>query len=565
MSTQGPVLVSWCARNNDPYERDRKGAYSVPAVAGPTLTLLFDPQSEYANRVNDVVLLSNDAKGEQTGGQVLRQTIEAIKLKRPTARCEQRIWQSQDPTDHRAIYEFLKTTLPAIREKFRDRELVIHISPGTPSMQTIWVLMAECGMIEPPFTIVKSYRSNERGGRAAVVPVQVGIDTFYKAFRNSKPTRVASTDEQIFWDPTAFKSRKLIDLYREAQRFARLRVPVLILGERGTGKTTLANWIRANSPFRKAKLDGNWASVPCGQYSPETMRSELFGYMKGAFTGADRNHEGLLQMADGDTLFLDEIGDISRDVQRLLIRALEEGRYFRLGSTTAEKSCFRLISATNLSGEKLHEVLDSDFYDRVGGLQLRVPSLREIPEDLTWLWQTCCATAVQRCGMDARQVPDLTQYHSPIVRVLQRRPLDGNLRDLFRIANRLIAFVSESAAVLAEEAVAYATSGLDTNDVQASSGILRRVADAFQNGRGLETVLLPGEKLSTTEVESELRGFIATEIRRIARSRAVEPEQICDVSARTLRGWANLPLGDRTRQKSSAVRHKAATALPDLP
>src|SRR5690606_8652085 len=110
-------------------------------------------------------------------------------------------------------------------------------------------------------------------------------------------------------DPRQFRSTRLRALYDEARRAARLKVPVLLLGERGTGKTTLASWIRLRSPFRQEGLDRAWPAVPCGQYTSETMRAELFGYVQGAFTGAKKDHQGLLARANGDTLFLDEIGD----------------------------------------------------------------------------------------------------------------------------------------------------------------------------------------------------------------------------------------------------------------
>jgi DNA-binding NtrC family response regulator len=347
-------------------------------------------------------------------------------------------------------------------------------------MQTIWVLMGECGFIEPPFTLVKSYRASERAGRQAVVPVTIGIETFYKAYRESKPSKLSSETEVIVWDPRRFQSLKLIALYSEARRFAQLRVPVLIVGERGTGKTTLANWMRANSQFRKPELNRNWASVPCGQYSSETMRSELFGYVKGAFTGAEKDHEGLLKTADRDTLFLDEIGDITRDLQRLLIRALEEGSYYPLGSTKLEKSVFRLITASNLELPELKKRLDPDFYDRIRTLQLRVPALRELPEDLPWLWTSTFEAALQRSGLPSGSVELEQRYHDNIAERLRRHPLDGNLRDLLRVANRLIAALYGDQRLRTDDAIEYAVQALESSSPTDSAA--REVAIAFYGG-----------------------------------------------------------------------------------
>lgn len=105
-------------------------------------------------------------------------------------------------------------------------------------MQTVWVLMAETGFIAPPVTVVKSYRPDERRGRPAVVPVSLGIDTFYKRYVEAGPARVSTEEEAVDWDLARFRSPVLLQLYQDARRVARLKVPVLILGDRGTGKTT---------------------------------------------------------------------------------------------------------------------------------------------------------------------------------------------------------------------------------------------------------------------------------------------------------------------------------------
>lgn len=546
MTSKQMVLVSWCARNNDPYERDREGKFILnngKPVPGPTLTLLFDQDSKYQKAIQDVVLLYNEPPNARADAErtIAKQTIEAIQARKPTTRCELHKFVTTDPTDHRAIYDFLQKKLPEIRQKYEGRELVIHISPGTPSMQTIWVLMAECGFIDPPFTVVKSYRPSERRGREAVVTVNIGIETFYKIYKSSQPSQAPSEAETILWDPGRFRSPTLIDLYAEARRFAKLRVPVLITGERGTGKTTLASWIRLNSQFCKSELNRSWASVPCGQYSAETMRSELFGYVRGAFTGAERDHKGLLKLADGDTLFLDEIGDISRDLQRLLIRALEEGTYHPLGSTTLEKSVFRLIAATNLGSFDLQERLDPDFYDRIRTLQLRMPPLRELTEDLPWLWASTYETALQRSGVSGEKPPLMEKHHNEVVKHLKLSRLEGNLRDLFRVANRLISALHDSADRLhLDDAILYALQTLEP--APQTRDHAHQVTLAFTNGDSLDYLLSSGAPLTTKEVDRQLHRFMASELRRIAQSKNVRVEELCDVSSRTLREWAALAL-----------------------
>lgn len=552
MSQEGPVLLSWCARNNDPYERDRDGNFRADGKAqpGPTLTLLFDPESEFYKKVEDVVLLSNEAPNgaDPAAERVVKQTIDAIRAKGPMIRCQCRKMKTADPTDHLSIFEFLKKEVPKIRQEFAGREIVVHISPGTPAMQTIWVLMAECGFIQPPFRVVKSYRQTERRDHKAVVPVTIGIETFYKVFRNSRPSHTSTAEEKVQWDPAQFKSDKLIALYKEARSFARLRVPVLITGERGTGKTTLANWIRANSGFCRPELNANWASVPCGQYTPETMRAELFGYIKGAFTGADKDHDGLLKVADGDTLFLDEVGDISRDLQRLLIRAVEEGTYNRLGSTKTEKSVFRLITATNVPDAELDKRLDPDFRDRIGGLRLAIPPLRELPEDMPWLWRSAFLAAVQRSGVgDSIQLRSI--QHDQVVEQLLIHRLDGNIRDLLRVANRLIARLAESPEADWGGCLEYAVSCLSVRRDRVSISV--EIASAFSRGERLDPIVESSGQIATKQFESDVRAYLATELRRIAHDQQLDPGKLCDVSTRTLREWAVQQHASGRRQDSS--------------
>lgn len=539
------VLVSWIAVNNDPFERDRSGGtYRLVGgkpVAGPTFTLLFDPDSPYAGKVSDIVLLhgAQSAGEDSRQARALSETLKELKARDPRLRVHLEPWDGDDPTDHGQILDFLRQKLPEIRRKFLGKELVVHVSPGTPSMQTVLVLMGETGFIDPPFALVKSYRKEERRGRPAVVPVRLGIDTFYKAYRAARPVEVASEEDAVVWDPAKFRTERMRTVFLEARRFAQLNVPILLLGERGTGKTTLAGWVRSHSPYRVPDRDSHWPAVACGQYTPETMRAELFGYKRGAFTGAMKDHEGLLAMAHKDSLFLDEIGDVSRDLQRLLIKALEEKRYMRLGDDRTRDSDFRLIAATNLTDEDLRMRLDPDFLDRVSMLKLRLPALRDVREEIPWLWEMVFDQAARRAGTGLLRLAQ--SHHRSIVGQLSRHPLPGNLRDLFRVAYRIIAARADQHEPLSPEAaVDYGLACLapDQSD-QVSGDLPKAVARAFADSQTLDALIPPEGALRTKDVERTLKAYLAQELRRIAKVRGVEVEKICDVTDRALREWVS--------------------------
>lgn len=568
MTTSSAVLLSWVAKKNDPFEEPsavQKGGPSEP-VPGPTLTLLFDEASPYRGKVGDVVLLYRIPPSPQaatTDRQVVQDTEREIEKRNPKIRVQSQAWLGEDPTDHQALFAFLRERVPRIREQFKGRELIIHASPGTPAMHTLWVLMAECGFIEPPFKLVKSYRPRERGGSPAVVEFSLGIESFYKVYRSSQPQRRDSVETAVFWDPTRFRSPRLKELFAEARRYARLKVPILLLGERGTGKTTLASWLRSNSPFRREQLDRSWPSVACGQFSGDTIKSELFGHKAGAFTDAKTDKKGLLSVAHGDTLFLDEIGDISRDVQRLLIRALEERSYTPLGGESSDslKSDFRLIAATNLPLRTLQERLDPDFFDRISPLELRMPALREIREDLPWLWESMYRTALERAGLDQPPPPLPDSEQQRILRALAEHPLPGNLRDLLKLAYRLIARLGDpDSSRNPSECVEHVLAGPFTPSTPSlGSGQLLTLLSAFAHGETLDEVLTPGTRLPLEHIDGELaalKTYVAQEIGRIAALRGVaESTLYTGVSDRAMRNWKRHeppPSASGSRKKASA-------------
>lgn len=167
-------------------------------------------------------------------------------------------------------------------------------------------------------------------------------------------------------------------------KVAQQKVSVLLTGESGVGKEIAAQMIHSLDP-RKPK--GEFVAVNCAAV-PDTMaEAELFGYVKGAFSGAQRAHKGYLERANGGTLFLDEVGDLPANMQAKLLRALQERCFFRLGAEQTTSSDFRVIAATNrdLYADMAAGSFREDLFYRLAVIQIPLPPLRERPEDVRWL------------------------------------------------------------------------------------------------------------------------------------------------------------------------------------
>jgi two-component system, NtrC family, nitrogen regulation response regulator NtrX len=204
---------------------------------------------------------------------------------------------------------------------------------------------------------------------------------------------------------------------------------ILIYGENGTGKELVARHIyqqsnRPNGPF----VELNCAAIP-----NELLESELFGYEKGAFTGAHRKKEGLIEQAEGGTLFLDEVGDMALNTQAKLLRVLQENEFYRVGGTTPQKFNVRIVSATNktLADEIQAGNFREDLYFRLNVIPVLVPALRDHKQDIEALSRHFLGTYSERNGKrikrltaDAMQL--LLGYHWP-----------GNIRELKNIMERL--------------------------------------------------------------------------------------------------------------------------------
>jgi DNA-binding NtrC family response regulator len=178
-------------------------------------------------------------------------------------------------------------------------------------------------------------------------------------------------------------SRQMIELYKEIARVAAYRSTVLVIGESGTGKELVARAIHSHSP-RAAR---SFIAVNCGALTETLLEAELFGHMRGSFTGAVADKKGLFEEAEGGTIFLDEIGETSQAMQVKLLRALQAGEIRRVGATKTTKIDVRVIAATNrdLEAEVQAGRFREDLFFRLSVITLRVPALRERREDIPLL------------------------------------------------------------------------------------------------------------------------------------------------------------------------------------
>jgi transcriptional regulator with AAA-type ATPase domain len=431
---QGPaVLLSWA---------------SVNARAAPLLGAL-DAPSPLQGRISRVYLCWRDAAGAEDRLAV-RETRSALHqaLDPHTPEIVELPWKTEaQPTDHAAIRPFAEQALRRVRAENIGAHIYLHLSPGTPAMHAVWLVLGATGLIEGPLTMIQGIPEGKRApGGSPIEAVPLEVDTWLRRFRTSRPASGGDDEEGGLWSPEALApGGAMRAVLEQLQEWAPLRAPVLLWGERGTGKSTLANFLRAMGPFQRQARRGErstpWPSVVCGQFrgEPQMARAELFGHRKGAFTGAEHDREGLLEQADGDCLFFDEVADLDRDTQRLLMAALEGRGFHRLGDSQRRQSTFRLICATNRPlAELAQEALDADFLDRIAVFTLRVPPLRECRPDLGVLWSAVLGRVVARSGVPVDAPEELSQ-EPQLLEALARHPLLGNLRDLQRVAWHLVA------------------------------------------------------------------------------------------------------------------------------
>jgi Nif-specific regulatory protein len=235
---------------------------------------------------------------------------------------------------------------------------------------------------------------------------------------------------QYSTDAIVCKNRKMLDILELVGLVAESSTSIMVLGESGTGKEMIARAIHESSPRRS----GPFVSVNCAAIPENLLESELFGHKRGSFTGAVQDKKGKFRLADGGTIFLDEIGDMPMHLQVKLLRAVQEREIEPIGSETKEKIDVRFVAATNrdltrlISENKFRE----DLYYRLNVVEIRLPPLRERSDDIPFLAAHFLERYARLHGREADGI-------SPVaLRILQGYPWPGNVRELENVIERAV-------------------------------------------------------------------------------------------------------------------------------
>lgn len=416
------TLISWLAYQND-FIRDKEtGALIEVNLNGPN----YGMHKHFYDYDRHILLHSG--KGDETGTEMLKNVILE---KFPDHIIEPVDMEIGDVIDLAEI----KPKVEAKLMEIADDEIDIFFSPGTSAMQVTWYI---CHTTLNLSTRLIQTRPAQKSkiGKPELLEIDVEKTT----------TPITSVLKEISLEKRGIQEDYLITdsikpIYDNAEKIAQTdKVTVLIQGETGTGKENLARHIHDNS-IRKHKP---YITINCSAFHDQLLESRLFGYVKGAFTGADKDTKGLFEQAEGGTIFLDEIGDISPYMQQALLRVIHEKEIQPIGGK-AKKVNVRIITATN---KNLTELCQNgkfrwDLYYRLAVTELELPSLQErgtneIKQYLDFL--------LKKKQEDLKK-DKVIELDKETIQFLLNYPWPGNIRELENLVETLYVYYDEKVTI----------------------------------------------------------------------------------------------------------------------
>lgn len=334
------------------------------------------------------------------------------------------------PTNHKEIYAAARSIVHDVHTQNPDAKLTFHISPGTPAMALTWMLLA------PMYGAQLIESSREHGVQVVQFPFEIAAyflpdKDLTRLTENLAPTHSAFSD-------ILFQSEIMRKTILQAQHVASRDITVLVEGESGTGKELFARAIH-NSSSRAGKP---FIAINCGAIPHELIESTLFGYMKGAFTGAIKDTKGVFQDANNGTLFLDELGELPLKAQVALLRTLQEKTVTRVGNSKTESVDVRIIAATNrnLLEEVAKGRFRSDLFYRLAVACISLPPLRNRTEDIQILLENATEKANKELSIHGNEIHK--KFSDSAKKIMLQHSWPGNVRELYNTVMRAILWTS---------------------------------------------------------------------------------------------------------------------------
>jgi DNA-binding NtrC family response regulator len=416
------TLVTWSDRGIDgpaPAHHARRQTTD----RGPVLRLL-DETPKRDTYVHAIVLTI-------PGGLARAQAL-ADDMRGQVASVEVRPVALDDPSDHAQLFAALG---PLAAELSAHPALDVLLSSGTPQAQTLWVILVQAGMLRARMLQVIPAAFVPHPHPRAIREVSLDIDGFpeIRVLRDEVTrlrAEVRARSARIIAGSDAM--RATLD---RVVRVAASELPVLVLGETGTGKELIARAIHDGSP----RASGPFIAESCGAIADGVLASELFGHEAAAFTGATARHRGLFEQAAGGTLFLDEVGELPPAVQAMLLRVLQERTLRRVGGEQAVAVDVRVVAATHrdLAQRVADGAFREDLYYRLRGATITVPPLRDRVTDLPAMIDAFLREATIHGR--ARKLP----VTPDAMRLLAAYPWPGNVRELRSEVHRWAVFCDD--------------------------------------------------------------------------------------------------------------------------
>ncbi len=410
------ILLSWIAKNND-FEN------GVVTDKGPTASY-----HNYFYKQDKHIILSAENKTDLRSELMMNY----LKNKYPERNIEIRHMEVSDPINHQEIQAKINPLLASLKEE----EIDIFISPGTPAMQVVWYLSHMSMNLKTTLYQTRGAQFTKTKDKPELIKIDLASSSLaVTALYHQENLKRNSIDDNYKITPA------IRQVYDNAEKVAQTdEVAVLILGDSGTGKENLARYIHKNS-IRKEKP---YITVNCSAFNDQLLESRLFGYKKGAFTGADKDSIGLFEEANEGTIFLDEIGDISPYMQQTLLRVLQEKEIMPIGGKS-KKIDVRIIAATNQHLVTLCKEgkFRWDLYYRLSVVELDLPTLYQRgKDDIKVMIDFFLAQKKKQL-----KKPTKLSVDKPAMEVLLNYTYPGNIRELENIISRLYVFNDEKVTV----------------------------------------------------------------------------------------------------------------------